>query len=149
MRVGIVYSAHAEDEIDQAIFQAAYGNERYYNCMQNLASIIKALSSNPYNIPSRYGVHKLWRDFKGYLGAYLEPELHEEGKNALRIVFRVMSADNGFDGIDDPRFPYLRDRVGASLSNFDYIVHVWVGCYDYHGNKKSKTRSAIKDTFVG
>lgn len=50
MRVGIVYSAHAEDEIDQVIFQAAYGNERYYNCMQNLASIIKALSSNPYNI---------------------------------------------------------------------------------------------------
>jgi len=149
MRVGIILSQSAEHEFDLVDFQAAYGESRYFQCMLNIADIMQHLESNPRAIPSRYGVHKLWRDFKGYLGAYLEPELHEEGKNALRIVFRVMSADNGFDGIDDPRFPYLRDRVGDSLSNFDYIVHVWVGCYDYHGNKKSKTRSAIKDTFVG
>lgn len=32
-----------EDEIDRVIFQAAYGDDRYYHCLQNLASIIKAV----------------------------------------------------------------------------------------------------------
>lgn len=150
MVVKIVYSATAELEIttlksklsDPALSAAAS------ECLQSIGTILHHLRVNPYYIPPEFNPHRLWRDFSGYIGVYLEPSKHADGQNAHRMVYRVMSADNGFIGIDDPRFDYIRDRAG-DLSCVDYVVHVWVGCYDYHGNQKSKTRSAIKDTFVG
>lgn len=150
MVVKIVYSATAELEIatlksklsDPSLSAAAS------ECLQSIGTILHHLRVHPYHIPSEFNPHRLWRDFSGYIGVYLEPSKHADGQNAHRMVYRVMSATDDFSGIDDPRFDYIRDRAG-DLSGVDYVVHIWVGCYDYHGSRKSKTRSAVKDTLVG
>lgn len=152
MNVKIVYSLTAQQEIAQ--LQSLLGRvstdsafSYVSECLSSLGTILHYLSTDPKHIPAVYHVHKLWRDFKGYLGAYLEPSKHADGLNSHRMVFRVMSAESGFYGLDDPRFPWLRDRVG-DLSTVDFVVHIWVGCFDYHTNIKSRSRSSVKDSFT-
>lgn len=112
-------------------------------CARTLDVVYEQLWVDPLLVDSRYETHDLSGKLSGFRGTHLEQDA-PRGMDKRRMVWRMLFKKTGFKGLDDARFPYVRERAG-SLDDVDIIVHIFFGCFDYHDRVESDRRADIHD----